>query len=156
MPRNDDARDGSFVWRKRGKEANNKIVDRLSREASKSHPEVPLSCTSRTPALVEASTQETTWPGGIAAITLFIEDLESAKAFYQDVFQLPVFFEDSNSAVFRFDGTLVNLLRMSEAPGFVAPAAVAPRTPAFAFSSPSASKTWTRCASGCANAESSC
>ncbi len=33
----DDARDVSFVWRKRG-EANNKIVDRLSREASKSHP----------------------------------------------------------------------------------------------------------------------
>jgi len=74
----------------------------------------------------EASTQETTWPGGIAAITLFMEDLESAKAFYQDVFQLPVFFEDSNSAVFRFDGTLVNLLRTSEAPGLVAPAAVAP------------------------------
>ncbi len=38
---------------------------------------------------------------------------------------LPVSFEDSDSAVFRFDGTLVNLLRTSEAPGLVAPAAVA-------------------------------
>jgi ribonuclease HI len=35
----DDARDVSFVWGKRGTEANNKIVDRLSREASKSHAE---------------------------------------------------------------------------------------------------------------------
>jgi ribonuclease HI len=35
----DDARDVSFVWLKRGTEANNKIVDRLSREAGKSHAE---------------------------------------------------------------------------------------------------------------------
>jgi len=73
----------------------------------------------------EESTADPAWPGGIAAITLFVEDLESAKGFYQDVFLLPVFFEDSNSAVFRFDGTLVNLLRTSEAPDLVAPAAVA-------------------------------
>ncbi|MEP6909971.1 MAG: VOC family protein [Actinomycetota bacterium] len=73
----------------------------------------------------EESTPEAAWPGGIAAITLFVEDLERAKGFYQDVFQLPVFFEDSNSAVFKFDGTLVNLLRSSEAPDLVAPAAVA-------------------------------
>ena len=35
----DDARDVSFVWLKRATEANNNIVDRLSREASKSHAE---------------------------------------------------------------------------------------------------------------------
>ena len=29
------------------------------------------------------------WPGGIAAITLFVEDLAAAKRFYSDVFQLP-------------------------------------------------------------------
>ena len=68
---------------------------------------------------------EIVWPGGIAAITLFVEDLEAAKKFYQDVFQLPVFFEDGNSAVFKFGETLVNLLRVSEAPGLVAPAGVA-------------------------------
>jgi ribonuclease HI len=33
----DDARDVSFVWLKRATEENNSIVDRLSREASKSH-----------------------------------------------------------------------------------------------------------------------
>jgi catechol 2,3-dioxygenase-like lactoylglutathione lyase family enzyme len=64
------------------------------------------------------------WPGGIAAITLFVEDLAAAKRFYSDVFQLPVFFEDDNSAVFKFGDTLVNLLNTSEAPELVAPATV--------------------------------
>jgi len=73
----------------------------------------------------EEHTAETAWPGGIAAITLFVEDLEAAKRFYGDVFQLPVAFEDGNSAVFRFGETLVNLLRASEAPGLIAPAPVA-------------------------------
>ena len=66
------------------------------------------------------------WPGGIAAITLFVEDLEAAKGFYQEVFRLPVFYEDENSSVFKFGETLVNLLRASEAPSMIAPASVAP------------------------------
>jgi catechol 2,3-dioxygenase-like lactoylglutathione lyase family enzyme len=65
------------------------------------------------------------WPAGIAAITLFEEDLESAKRFYEQVFRLPVFFEDENSAVFKFGETLVNLLQASEAPGLVSPAKAA-------------------------------
>jgi catechol 2,3-dioxygenase-like lactoylglutathione lyase family enzyme len=65
------------------------------------------------------------WPGGIAAITLFVEDLAAAKRFYRDVFQLSVFFEDDNSAVFKFGDTLVNLLEASEASALVAPATVA-------------------------------
>jgi catechol 2,3-dioxygenase-like lactoylglutathione lyase family enzyme len=65
------------------------------------------------------------WPGGIRAITLFVEDLAAAKQFYRDVFQLPVFFEDDNSTVFKFGDTLVNLLEASEAPELVAPATVA-------------------------------
>ena len=40
------------------------------------------------------------WPKGISAITLFVEDLESAKQFYGKVFGLPVVFEDNNSTVF--------------------------------------------------------
>jgi catechol 2,3-dioxygenase-like lactoylglutathione lyase family enzyme len=68
----------------------------------------------------------TTWTGGIAAITLFAEDLEAAKRFYQDVFRLPVFYADENSAVFKFGDTLVNLLQAGEAPSLVAPAKVAP------------------------------
>jgi lactoylglutathione lyase len=65
------------------------------------------------------------WPGGIAAITLFVEDLAAAKRFYTDVFRLPVFFEDESSVVFKFGDTLVNLLEASEASALVAPAAVA-------------------------------
>jgi catechol 2,3-dioxygenase-like lactoylglutathione lyase family enzyme len=73
----------------------------------------------------EEKTPEMAWPGGIAAITLFVEDLKKAKQFYQDVFHLPVLFEDGNSAVFRFGETLVNLLQASEAPDLIAPAPVA-------------------------------
>ena len=73
----------------------------------------------------QESAPATPWPGSIAAITLFVEDLEAAKRFYLDVFDLPVFFEDGNSAVFRFGETLVNLLRTTEAPDLIAPAPVA-------------------------------
>ena len=66
------------------------------------------------------------WPGPIAAITLFMPDLDAAKRFYQDVFGLPVFYEDDNSAVFKFGATLINLLNEREAPGLIDPAAVAP------------------------------
>lgn len=65
------------------------------------------------------------WPGGIAAITLFVEDLAAAKRFFQDVFGLPVHWEDANSAVFLFGETMINLLAVTQAPGLVAPATVA-------------------------------
>ena len=65
------------------------------------------------------------WPGAITAITLFVEDLAEAKRFYSEVFQLPVFFEDDSSAVFKFGETLVNLLQANEAHELVAPATVA-------------------------------
>ena len=65
------------------------------------------------------------WPGGIAAITVFVEDLAAAKRFYSDVFQLPLHFEDDNSAVFKFGDTLINLLKTSEASELVTPAPVA-------------------------------
>ena len=69
-------------------------------------------------------TEQRVWPGAIAAITLFVEDLEAAKRFYREVFELPVAFEDDNSAVFSFGDTMVNLLKLSEAPGLVEPATV--------------------------------
>jgi catechol 2,3-dioxygenase-like lactoylglutathione lyase family enzyme len=71
------------------------------------------------------TTGEGAWPGAIAAITLFVEDLEEARRFYGDVFGLPVVFEDENSTVFRFGETLVNLLKVTEAPGLIEPATVA-------------------------------
>ena len=72
-----------------------------------------------------AGTGTASWVKGIAAITLFVEDLGSTKAFYREVFGLPVVFEDEASAVFRFGGTLINLLQISEAPGLIHPARVA-------------------------------
>jgi catechol 2,3-dioxygenase-like lactoylglutathione lyase family enzyme len=63
-------------------------------------------------------------PAAIGAITLFVEDLAAARAFYEAVFGLPVHHEDEASAVFRFGPTLVNLLDAREAPELVAPAAV--------------------------------
>jgi catechol 2,3-dioxygenase-like lactoylglutathione lyase family enzyme len=67
-----------------------------------------------------------TWTSGIPAITLFVDDLERAKAFYLVAFGLPVHFEDSESVVFRFGATLVNLLAVTAAPELIAPAQVAP------------------------------
>jgi lactoylglutathione lyase len=65
------------------------------------------------------------WPGGIAAITLFVEDLEAARRFYEEVFGLPVDYRDDNSTVFKFGQTLINLLQTSQATGLIAPAIVA-------------------------------
>lgn len=73
------------------------------------------------------------WPGGIAAITLFVEDLGEAKRFYREVFGLPVHYEDYNSAVFEFGGTLINLLQVDQAPALVAPAAVASQSAGVRF-----------------------
>lgn len=65
------------------------------------------------------------WPRGINAITLFVEDLEAAKTFYQDVFGFPIMFEDDDSAVFNFGNTLINLLKSTAADELIGPAKVA-------------------------------
>jgi catechol 2,3-dioxygenase-like lactoylglutathione lyase family enzyme len=67
------------------------------------------------------------WVKGIFATTLFVEDLEATKKFYQEVFDLPIDFQDENSAVFKFGNTLINLLKISEAPELIEPATVANR-----------------------------
>jgi catechol 2,3-dioxygenase-like lactoylglutathione lyase family enzyme len=67
------------------------------------------------------------WPSGIGAITLFVEDLEATKRFYLDVFGLPVMYEDDNSAVFKFENTLINLLKTTAAVALIEPAPVASR-----------------------------
>jgi catechol 2,3-dioxygenase-like lactoylglutathione lyase family enzyme len=65
-----------------------------------------------------------TWPSGISAITLFVEDLAATKAFYLEVFGLPLHYEDDASAVFDFGTTLINLLKVDEAPELIGPAKV--------------------------------
>jgi catechol 2,3-dioxygenase-like lactoylglutathione lyase family enzyme len=70
-------------------------------------------------------TEKNAWPKLINAITLFVEDLEEMKAYYQNVFGLPIHFEDPNSAVFKFGDTLINLLDIREANELIEPAKVA-------------------------------
>jgi catechol 2,3-dioxygenase-like lactoylglutathione lyase family enzyme len=67
------------------------------------------------------------WVEGIDAITLFVEDLALARQFYQEVFHLPIFFEDDNSAVFQFGETVINLLDIRQAHELIEPGVVAPR-----------------------------
>ena len=58
-------------------------------------------------------------------MTLFVEDLNKSKEFYQSVFGLPVFYEDENSAVFKFENTLINVLKVPAAIDLIKPAVVA-------------------------------
>jgi catechol 2,3-dioxygenase-like lactoylglutathione lyase family enzyme len=60
----------------------------------------------------------------IGAITLFVEDAQRSKAFYETVFDAAVVFEDAESAALKFDNTLVNVLARSAAPELIEPAVV--------------------------------
>lgn len=65
-------------------------------------------------------------PAAIAAVTLFVEDVDRAKRFYQELFDVQVGYEDDDSAALRVGGVVVNLLAQSAARDEVAPAIVAP------------------------------
>lgn len=77
--------------------------------------------------ITENGAEVSAWSKGIYAITLFVEELDVAKQFYQKVFGLPVIFEDNNSSVFEFGNTLINLLKITEAKELIEPATVASR-----------------------------
>jgi len=63
----------------------------------------------------------------ISAISLFVEDLQVAKSFYRDVFDVDVVFEDETSVCVKFDDLFVNLLALAVAQEQVEPGAVAGR-----------------------------
>lgn len=65
-------------------------------------------------------------PAAVAAITLFVDDVAVAKAFYERAFALSPLFEDESSVAFRFGATIVNLLDERSAPELIEPARVAP------------------------------
>jgi lactoylglutathione lyase len=64
-------------------------------------------------------------PASLGAITLFVADPAQSKAFYSKVFDLDPVYEDENAAAFRFENTIVNLLRRSEGYKLVVPGRVA-------------------------------
>jgi lactoylglutathione lyase len=63
----------------------------------------------------------------VGAITLFVEDPRRSQSFYEEVFALPLIWEDEDSAVFRFENTIVNLLKISAARDLIEPGSVAGR-----------------------------
>ncbi len=65
-------------------------------------------------------------PAAIEVITLFVDDIAAAKAFYVNVFAPEIVYEDAVSAVLRFSGAMVNLLEVSQAPQLVEPLPIAP------------------------------
>jgi lactoylglutathione lyase len=63
----------------------------------------------------------------VGAITLFVEDPRTSQSFYQEVFDVPVIWEDEDSAVFKFENTIVNLLKLPAARDLIEPGSVADR-----------------------------
>ena len=61
----------------------------------------------------------------LQAITLFVDDLPAAAAFYGDVFGLDLLVRDENAAAYGFGNTVINLLRSPAAHGLIEPARVA-------------------------------
>jgi catechol 2,3-dioxygenase-like lactoylglutathione lyase family enzyme len=61
----------------------------------------------------------------LEVITLFVEDLASARTFYTDVFGLEVAYRDDESAVVKLKNVLINLLVAREAHDLIAPTPVA-------------------------------
>ena len=51
----------------------------------------------------------------------------ASKAFYEKAFEATAVYEDENAVAFGFENMVVNLLRVSEAPGLIGPATVASR-----------------------------
>jgi catechol 2,3-dioxygenase-like lactoylglutathione lyase family enzyme len=63
----------------------------------------------------------------VGAITMFVEDRDRAKDFYERAFASPPVYEDDNSVVFQLENLVVNLLVDREAHGLISPARVAGR-----------------------------
>jgi catechol 2,3-dioxygenase-like lactoylglutathione lyase family enzyme len=69
----------------------------------------------------------TALPASVGAITLFVEDPQRSKSFYEKVFGLSPIFEDEDAAAFKFENTIVNLLKVTAALELIEPATVGGR-----------------------------
>jgi catechol 2,3-dioxygenase-like lactoylglutathione lyase family enzyme len=63
----------------------------------------------------------------VDVITLFVEDFQKVKAFYQEVFGFQSVYEDEVSVVFNFGNMSVNLLDISESYELMNPGTIATR-----------------------------
>lgn len=62
------------------------------------------------------------WQKEISAITLFVEELDRARAFYRKVFDLQPVFADETDTMFRLENTLLFLTQSAQASRMIAPA----------------------------------
>jgi catechol 2,3-dioxygenase-like lactoylglutathione lyase family enzyme len=60
----------------------------------------------------------------IGAITMFIDDTQRSKAFYEQVFGAKAVYEDEDAVAFEFENMVVNMLRVSAAHELITPAPV--------------------------------
>ncbi len=65
-------------------------------------------------------------PNAIEVVTLFVDDLGEARAFYAKVFEPEEIYRDEVCSVLKFQGAMINLLQAARAPDLVRPAPVAP------------------------------
>ena len=63
----------------------------------------------------------------LGAVTLFVEDPQRSKSFYQDVFGVPLIYEDDDAVTFKFESMIVNLLKLAAANDLIAPGVVGGR-----------------------------
>jgi lactoylglutathione lyase len=63
----------------------------------------------------------------VGAITMFVENPRRSQSFYEEVFDLSAIYEDEDSAGFKFDNTIINLLRIPAARELIDPGTVASR-----------------------------
>jgi lactoylglutathione lyase len=64
----------------------------------------------------------------VGALTLFVEDPQRSKEFYERALGVPPIFEDDDSAALRLENLVLNLLKVAAAGELVAPARVAAGT----------------------------
>ena len=60
----------------------------------------------------------------VGAITMFIDDTQRSKAFYERVFGAKAVYEDEDAVAFEFENMVVNMLRVPAAHELIAPAPV--------------------------------
>jgi lactoylglutathione lyase len=63
----------------------------------------------------------------VGAITMFIEDVQRSKSFYELVFDAQAIYEDENAVALQFENMIVNLLKTDAAPELIEPATVGGR-----------------------------
>jgi lactoylglutathione lyase len=61
----------------------------------------------------------------VGAITLFVEDPQRSKAFYERAFDLPAAYEFDDAVGFKFENTIINLLEAKAAGELIDPGTVA-------------------------------